>query len=160
MPSNLVVWLPRVKPATMVHADLMNIGTDELPYVDEHRVRIEASREVVWTALRRYVNLSLRLGEGHPLAWLLGTVPRSGFDVSVEVSYQQLGMAGRHRFARYLLRFDLAGTASGETVLVARTFADFPGIHGQVYRALVIGTRAHMVAVRGMLRTIRRSSLG
>ena len=138
----------------------MSLDTGELPYVDEHQTRIAASRDLVWTALRRYVDSSLRVGEGNPLAWLLGTVPRAGFEVSREVPNQQLSMAGRHRFARYLLVFELADVASGETVLSARTYADFPGLHGRVYRALVIGTRAHVVAVQGMLRSVRHSSLG
>jgi threonine dehydrogenase-like Zn-dependent dehydrogenase len=34
----------------------------ELPFVDEHTIRIAASRELVWTALQRYVATSLRVG--------------------------------------------------------------------------------------------------
>ncbi len=68
-------------------------------------------------------------------------------------------LTGRHRFSRYRLEFELGDLANGETVLSARTYAAFPGIAGQVYRALVIGSRAHVVAVQGILRSIRRSSL-
>jgi hypothetical protein len=138
----------------------LSLDTGELPFVDEHQIRIAASRDLVWSALRRYVDSSLSLGEGNLLAWLLGTVPGTGFEVSREVLHQQLSLAGRHRFARYLLVFELSDVADGETVLSARTRADFPGPHGRVYRALVIGTRVHVVAVKRMLRAIRRSSLG
>jgi hypothetical protein len=131
----------------------------ELPYVDEHQTSIAAPRNLAWTALRRYVNSSLIVRRRNPLVWLLGTVPRAGFAVSREVPHQQLSLAGRHRFAHYRLVFELADAANGETMLSARTYADFHGPHGRVYRALVIGTRAHVVAVQGMLRSIRRSSL-
>jgi hypothetical protein len=130
-----------------------------LPYVDEHRTRIAASRDVVWTALRRYVDSSLGVAAGNPLARLLATEPLGGFEVAQEVQNQRLSMAGRHRFARYLLVFELADVEGGTTLLSARTYAAFPGPHGRTYRALVIGTRGHVVAVKHMLRTIRRSSL-
>lgn len=138
----------------------MSPDTGALPYVDEHQTTIAASRDLVWTALRHYVDSSLLVSGRNPLAWLLGTVPRTGFEVSREVPRQQLSMAGRHRFARYLLVFELADVAGGKTVLSAQTYAHFPGPHGLVYRALVIGSRAHAVAVRRMLRSVRRSSLG
>jgi hypothetical protein len=140
--------------------DRSSLGTGDLPYVDEHQTRIAASRDVVWLALRDYVTSSLRVRAGNPLAWLLGTVPRTGFEVSREVPNQQLGLAGRHRFSRYLLVFELTDVTNGETMLSARTYAAFPGSFGRVYRVLVIGTRAHAVAVQRMLRSIRRSSLG
>jgi hypothetical protein len=129
---------------------------DDLPYVDEHHTTIAAPRAEVWTALRRYVDRSLGVGSGNPLAIVLGTVPRSGFEVSREVAGHELSLSGRHRFSRYRLVFALADGAAGETVLTARSFAAFPGPHGRAYRALVIGTRAHVVAVNGMLRAVRR----
>jgi hypothetical protein len=127
----------------------------ELPFVDEHRIEIAASRGLVWTALRRYADSSLRLAG--PLRPLLGTEPPAGFEVTREVPNRHLGLAGRHRFARYLLAFDLTDGVAGATVLSARSYAAFPGPHGRAYRALVIGTRGHVVAVRYMLRAIRRS---
>lgn len=138
----------------------VGLANGDLPYVDEHRTTIAASRDRVWTALRRYVDSSLRIGERHPLAWLLATEPRTGFEVRGEVPNQQLSLTGRHRFARYALVFDLADVADGETLLSARTYADFRGPHGRVYRALVIGTRAHVVATQHVLRSIRRLTLG
>ena len=133
---------------------------DTPPFVDEHRTRIAAPRDRVWTAVRRYAGSTLGIGRRNPLAWLLGTVPPSGFEVALEVPAARLDLAGRHRFSRYLLVFELVDAGNGETEVSARTYADFPGPHGRAYRALVIGTRAHVVAVRGMLRSISRSSLG
>jgi hypothetical protein len=130
-----------------------------LPYVDEHRTTIAASRDLVWRALRHYVDSSLGVGERHPLARLLGTEPPGGFEVAQEIPGRHLSLAGRHRFSRYRLVFDLADVAGGKTLLSARTYAAFPGLHGRTYRALVIGTRGHVVAVNRMLRTVGRRSL-
>ena len=135
-----------------------------LPFVDEHGTRIAAPRELVWTALRRYVDSSLvepsgdssRDDSSHLLGRLLGTEPRSGFAVAREVPNRHLGLAGRHRFARYLLVFEVADTDGGQTLLTARTYAAFPGPRGRIYRALVIGSRGHVVAVKRMLRSVRR----
>lgn len=138
----------------------MSLNNGEPPYVDEHRIVIAAPRDRVWSALRRYTESSVGVAASNPLAWLLGTEPRSGFEVTRVIPDRQLGMAGRHRFARYLLVFEITEVAAGETVVSARTHADFPGPHGRVYRALVIGTRAHVLAVNHMLRSIRRLSLG
>ena len=63
-------------------------------------------------------------------------------------------------FSRYLLVFELADAGDGSTEVSARTFADFPGVRGRVYQTLVIGSHAHVLAVRGMLRSIGQSSLG
>jgi len=71
----------------------------ELPFVDEHQFRVGASRGLVWTALRRYVDSSLDVGGSHPLAWLLETEPRTGFEVTRDVPDQHVSTAGRHRFA-------------------------------------------------------------
>lgn len=49
----------------------LNLLNSELPIVEEHQIRVAASRGLVWTALRRHVDSSLGVGESHPLAWLL-----------------------------------------------------------------------------------------
>jgi hypothetical protein len=128
-----------------------------LPYVDEHGVTIAAPRNVVWTVLRHHVD-SLCGTERHSLARLLGTEPASGFQLTEEVPNQHLSLAGQQRFSRYRLAFDVADLPDGATRLTATTYATFPGPHGRIYRALVIGTRGHVVAVAHMLRTIRRLS--
>jgi hypothetical protein len=40
------------------------------------------------------------------------------------------------------------------TRLVAETRAEFPGVKGRAYRALVIDTRAHVLVVRRLLGTV------
>ena len=69
-------------------------------------------------------------------------------------------MAGRHRFSHYRLVFELVDAADDETHLSARTYAEFPGLRGRVYRALVIGTRLHVLATNQILRSVRRAALG
>ena len=101
----------------------------ELPFVDEHSIRIPASRDQVWSALRRYVDSTLGAGAHSPLTWILGTEPRAGFEIEREVPGEQLGLAGRHRFSVYRLVFELVEVA-GETQLSARTYAEFPRLAG------------------------------
>lgn len=130
-----------------------------LPFVDEHTTRIGAPREVVWAALEAYLDSSLQAAERSPLTRLLGTQPRAGFEISESVRPRTLALAGRHRFSTYRLVFQLIDTTDGATQLHAETFAAFPGLHGRVYRAVVIGTRAHVVATNHILRAVRRRSL-
>jgi hypothetical protein len=68
----------------------------------------------------------------------------------------ELALAGRHRFSVYLLSFRLEDAGSGRTRLVAETRAAFPGLKGSVYRALVIGTRMHVVVTRRILSATKR----
>jgi hypothetical protein len=131
----------------------------DLPYIDEHSVRIDASRDQVWNALNRYVGSSLASGKRGPLTKVLGTEPASGFEISETVPEESLTLAGRHRFSRYSLVFELADADNGATLLRARSYAAFPGIPGRTYRALVIGTRLHVVATNHLLGSIRRLSL-
>lgn len=129
--------------------------TIDLPYIDEHTVRIDAPRNVVWTGLRQYIESMLHGTERNPLVALLGPQPRAGFEVAESIEQQRLSLAGRHRFSRYRLVFELSDVPGGGTCLHARSYAAFPGIHGRVYRGLVIGTRLHVVATNHMLRGIR-----
>jgi hypothetical protein len=132
---------------------------DGLPYLDEHTLSVAASRDVVWSALHRHVAASLLLGDRSPLVLLLGTVPRGGFEVSESSRPDRLILAGRHRFSRYRLAFELVQAPGGTTLLRARSYAAFPGVHGRVYRALVIDTRLHVLATTRILRSVRRLSL-
>lgn len=129
----------------------------ELPYIDEHAIRVAEPRDRVWTALNRYVESSLAGAERSPLTKILGTEPRGGFEIAEAVPVERLALVGRHRFSRYRLVFELAD-ADGGTQLRAQTYAVFPGIHGRAYRALVIGTRLHVVATNHLLRSVRRLS--
>ena len=51
--------------------------------------------------------------------------------------HTRLELRGRHRFARYVLVFHLDETGADTTHLRARTYAEFPGLRGRAYRALV-----------------------
>lgn len=134
--------------------------TDNLPYIDEHTVRVDAPRRAVWHGLRWYVESLLRGTERNPLVALLGPQPRAGFDVAESVEEQRLSLTGRHRFSRYRLHFELSDAPGGGTCVHARSYAAFPGLHGSVYRALVIGTRLHVVATNDMLHGIRAAAVG
>ena len=101
----------------------------------------------------------MRIPEGSPIARLLGTRPRAGFEVLDSAPAHSLTLAGCHRFARYMLTFALTSAARAATHLRAQTCALFPGARGQAYRALVIGTRAHTAATTHILRSVRRLSL-
>ncbi len=131
----------------------------DLPEIDEHSIVVGAPREVVWTALCDYADASIGVPAGHPLAGLLGTEPARGFAVTESRPPHHLGLGGRHRFSRYLLTFDLSDLPDGGTRVSARSYGEFPGLPGFVYRTLVIGSRAHVLSVRHMLRGIRRHSL-
>jgi hypothetical protein len=80
------------------------------------------------------------------------TVP--GFRVTDSIPGQRVELTGRHRFARYRLVFDLTAR-DGKTVLVARTYARFPGWHGAAYQGLVIKSGAHRRITRRLLNNVR-----
>jgi hypothetical protein len=82
------------------------------------------------------------------------TIP--GFRVAVAMPNERLALVGRHRFASYALIFHLEAIGAHRSRVRAETRAVFPGIAGRFYRALVIGTGFHVVAVRRMLAATRR----
>jgi len=140
----------------------------DLPLVDEHRIGVRATPGVVWSCLGR--SLPGQTGGGSPVLRLLGTEPSratgdplragsaiQGFAVVEAVPGERLVLAGRHRFSIYRLVFELHGR-DGVVELVARSEALFPGVHGRLYRALVIGTGGHRVVVRRWLRAIRAAA--
>ncbi|MFG1915827.1 hypothetical protein [Micromonospora sp. NPDC048898] len=141
--------------------------TAGLPFVDEHRMDVVASPDRVWRALTTQV-AGPRFAASEAIARLLAAdPPRSsrtpleqdgatltGFRVAEAVPGRILRLTGRHRFSRYSLVLTLTEGA-GCTVVSARTYAAFPGLHGFVYRALVISSGAHHLAVRRLLHLIR-----
>lgn len=132
--------------------------TTDLPYVDTHRTQVPAARNRTWIALRHCAD-SLGIGKKNPVGLILSTRPRTGFEIVQEVPDRQLGLAGRHRFARYLLVFEVSDLTDEKTLLSAHTYSEFPGLPGRVYRALVIGSGLHAVATRSMVRSIERRSV-
>jgi len=125
-----------------------------LPFVDEHTTDVAAARARTWAALERHVQRLVN-ARSDPFRRLLGTDPPAGFAVSSSVPQQRIELAGGHRFSRYRLVFEITDAQPARTRVHARTFAAFPGPQGRIYRALVIGSRLHVLATRHMLREIR-----
>jgi len=138
-----------------------------LPYIDEHCRRMDAPADAVWEGLVRWLTAQrgplLALG-----ASLLGSEYPSDSDGDLHVGstvpafhvarfdpHRTLALEGSHRFARYALTFRINTKVEG-TFLCAESRADFPGLRGSVYRALVVGSGGHRIGVRTLLRQIRR----
>lgn len=149
----------------------MSAETERLPYVDEHSVVVDAGREATWEALLRTPEAFVSAPSAPRFARLLGTAdtaasgPRPlaegstfpGFHVAAAVAPEELALAGSHRFSNYALVFRLEDFDGGSRTRVrAETRAEFPGLEGSVYRALVIGTRMHVLATRRVLATVKR----
>jgi hypothetical protein len=117
---------------------------ERLPYIDEHAISVEADRAETWDALLRVM---------HHDPEDPSTVP-SGFALDESRPPERFALKGRHPFAVYRWVFELDAEAPQRTRIRSATWADFPGLHGKIYRALVIGSGIHRVVVRGMLRRI------
>ncbi len=145
---------------------------ERLPYIDEHSIVIGASRERVWGVLASALRASLGRTAPTPLTRLLGLKPAQsrgersgtlhpgdalpGFTVAKADIPERLALRGQHRFSRYALTFELDPTGENCCTLRARTWAEFPGLTGRAYRALVIGSGGHRLVVRRLLRNIAR----
>ncbi|WP_297611783.1 hypothetical protein [Nocardia sp.] len=117
---------------------------ERLPYIDQHSTSIAADRTQAWAAL-------LRTTCKNPDD--LSTLPR-GFTLDEAEPPARLSAKGRHPFSRYRLTFILDELDPCTTRLTARTDAVFPGLHGRIYKALVIGSGLHRLVVRNMLHRI------
>jgi hypothetical protein len=148
--------------------ELIDVPIESLPYIDEHSVLIAAPADVVWRSLLEVV-CGMTAGRKVPIARALGctytehrgdpgaigsTVP--GFIVTRAVPPAVLALMGEHRFSRYALVFRIDETPAGPVTLKAESRGEFPGNQGRTYRALVIGTRGHVLATRSILRGVRR----
>lgn len=144
---------------------------ERLPYIDTHMETVEAGATKTWEALLSVLRGSLAKGPPAALAgamrldppiahgdWSAGlkagdSLP--GFEVEDVLVAERLALTGRHRFSRYALVFELEAEAGGaRSLLRAQTHAAFPGTLGKVYRMMVIGTRAHRLVVRRLLRRV------
>jgi hypothetical protein len=65
---------------------------------------------------------------------------------------------GSHRFSDYALIFRLEELREGHVELSAETRATFPGLKDSAYRAMVIGTRGHVVVTRRILAAVKRKA--
>jgi hypothetical protein len=150
-------------------------SASDLPWVDEHAIELDATPAVVWPALLRTVE-RMTAGRAAPrFARAVGCVdtepggPRPlevgstlpGFHISELLRGRLLVLRGAHHFSDYALAFRLEPLGGVRTRLVAETRAEFPGLTGRAYRALVIGTRMHVLAVRrvqgGVARRVERT---
>lgn len=117
---------------------------ERLSYIDEHARSVDANRDRVWTALLKVICKD----PADP-----STVP-AGFVLDAATAPARLALKGRHWFSKYALIFELDDEGANRTRIRAKTLANFPGPHGKIYRALVIGTGGHKIVVRRMLRQI------
>lgn len=142
---------------------------EALPFVDEHGVDVAAPPEIVWQALCHVAEGSFASPAAGRFARLVGcestaaSGPRPltegsafpGFVVVRAAARSELALAGRHRYSDYALVFNLSANGAG-TRLRAETRARFPGVAGRLYRAAVIGTRAHVLVTMRLLAAVKR----
>lgn len=148
---------------------LLEMPLEELPPIDEHSIEIDAPAEVAWAALFPMLEATMGRPAARRFAEALGcavtaasgdlhhpggTLP--GFTVSRAIAPVMLALVGRHRFSSYALVFRIDLLPEQRCRVRAETRAAFPGIEGRIYKTLVIGSRAHVLAVRSMLRAARR----
>jgi len=135
----------------------------DLPFVDEHCIQIAAPRERTWIALGEVLGRGFGGLGTAKIATLLGTQHRSvsgtplavgssivGFRVAQSRPEHSVILEGEHRFSRYSLTFDLY-----DKELCATTHAKFPGVRGLAYKAVLLGARGHVLAMRRLLRLIK-----
>lgn len=148
----------------------MSDAAARLPYIDEHSLVVDAGREPTWESLLRVVEASVSSGAAPGFARIVGCAdtepsgPRplaegsvlSGFHVESAVAPAELVLAGSHRFSTYALVFRLDQLGDGRTRVRAETRAEFPQLKGAVYKALVIGTRMHVLVTRRILGGVKR----
>ncbi len=140
----------------------------DLPFIDEHAIEVAAPPERAWGALRQVLTPSSGGRSRERFARLLGaSVTRShgdplepgssitGFRIARADAPVELVLEGEHRFSRYALIFHLEPLPGERSRVRAQTRAVFPGLRGHAYRALVIGTHGHVLAVKRLLRAVR-----
>lgn len=145
---------------------------ERLPYIDEHVAQIRARTDDTWTALTAVmagatpkpgiaVDMMLRPDPGTLTGdWTDVRADNTivGFRVTEARPNQRLALAGKHNFSRYRLVFDMETVENELVVLHARSWGEFPGVPGRIYRGLVIGTGGHRLVMSMMLRRIKRQA--
>ena len=149
-------------------ADRLESITEELPFIDEHSIEVDADPETVWQALTESFGDA---GGGLFAAYarVIGADPvtssgdlnqvgstRVGFRVAESESPVRLELTGKHRFSNYSLTWTIDEAPNGNSRLAATTRARFPGIHGRAYKAVVIDSSAHARITRRMLEAVGR----
>ncbi|WP_199267735.1 hypothetical protein [Mycolicibacterium smegmatis] len=120
---------------------------ERLPYIDEHAITVAADTATTWAAMVS----ALRADATDPRAPL-------GFAIGDFEPEKRLSLRGRHPFAVYEWVFILDAETPQRTRVRSQTWAAFPGPHGKVYRALVIGSGGHRAVVRRTLKRITSRS--
>ncbi|WP_306363245.1 hypothetical protein [Nocardia sp. CC227C] len=115
---------------------------ERLPYIDQHSRIVAADRARTWAAL-------LRSSGGDPDD--LSTLPH-GFVLDEADPPRRLTLTGANRITRYGITWRLEAVDTHRTRLTAESRAEFHGVIGKIYRALVVGTGAHAFVVRRLLR--------
>jgi hypothetical protein len=118
---------------------------EQLSYIDEHAISVDASVAETWSALLRV----LCRDPSDPATVQVGRLDEV-------IPQQRLAVKGRHLcFAVYRLVFELDPKGDSDGVrLRVLTWAAFPGVRGRLFRALAIGAGAHRFVVRRMLKHI------
>jgi hypothetical protein len=142
----------------------------QLPRIDDHAIVVDAPVAETWAAVLDELDRATSGPLAAPYARVVrckpsrpsGTRPLSagstvpGFAVTSAVAEEELVLTGHHMFSSYELIFRLRSAGQGRTEIRAESRAAFPGVHGQLYRLLVIGTGFHVIAVRRLLGSIRQ----
>ncbi|WP_102145292.1 hypothetical protein [Mycobacterium hubeiense] len=115
-----------------------------LPYIDEHAISVPADRAQTWAALLQVMCRNPKDPNTVPI----------GFALDEATPRERFALKGRHPFSIYRLVFELDDDGPRRTRLRAGTWAAFPGLHGKLYRALVIGSGGHRIVVRRMLKRV------
>jgi hypothetical protein len=139
-----------------------------LPRIDEHDITVHAPASLTWDAV---VDVFRRLASKptwRVLAQALRCKPvrasgteggigttLPGFVVARCEPTTEWALEGEHLFSHYALTFRIVPLDDAHCRVTAYTSAAFPGLHGSMYRTLVIGTGGHARGVRGILRSIR-----
>jgi hypothetical protein len=157
------VRLP-LAPVTMVGVE----NGSALPCIDEHEISLNVAAPVAWTAVVavfgrlatrpawRMFARAIRCKPDHAVGTAVtagDSLP--GFLVARCTAPTEWALEGEHLFSRYALTFRIAPVDSEHCRVGAHSTADFPGLHGKVYRAMVIGSGGHAIGVRSILRSIK-----
>jgi hypothetical protein len=149
--------------------DTIEVPIDSLPHVDDHSIEVAAGADRTWEALVETLPRAFDSGLARRGAALLGTAHRRaqgepsvigstlpGFVVARSVRPAILALLGQHRFSRYALVFLIDELDSGHSRLRAETRAEFPGVRGRIYWALLNTSRGHVRSVRRILKAVSR----
>jgi hypothetical protein len=145
-------------------------AASRLPHIDEHSLTVDADRGPTWDALLHVAEAAVSSGAAPRFARIVGCAdtepsgPRPlaegsvlpGFHVDSATEPAELALAGSHRFSSYALIFRLDELGDGRTRVRAETRAEFPHLKGALYKALVIGTRMHVLVTRRILGGVKR----